>query len=50
MLMQSLQVVEAEEAEEDRKESEHAAWLASRETKKLEIQVAEKVFRNNVKC
>ena len=36
--------VEAEEAEEDRKEAEHAAWLASREAKKLEIQVIIKIM------
>jgi len=39
-LQKILKEVEAEEAEEDRKEAQHAAWLASREAKKLEIQQA----------
>jgi uncharacterized protein YecT (DUF1311 family) len=32
--------VEAEEAEEERKEAEHRAWLTEREAKKLAIQAA----------
>jgi len=35
-----LREVEEEEAKEDQREAEHAAWLASREAKKLEIQQA----------
>ena len=38
--MVTFQEVEAEEAAEDLKEAQHAAWLASREAKKLEIQQA----------
>ena len=41
----NLQEVEAEEAKEDRKEAEHAAWLASRKAKKLEIQV-QRIYKN----
>eukprot|EP00092_Neocalanus_flemingeri_P028022 GFUD01030425.1.p1 GENE.GFUD01030425.1~~GFUD01030425.1.p1 ORF type:complete len:900 (-),score=332.97 GFUD01030425.1:356-3055(-) len=37
-LQNILREVEAEEAAEDLKEAQHAAWLASREAKKLEIQ------------
>jgi hypothetical protein len=41
--------VEAEEAEEERREAEHRVWLTQREEKKLAIQAALKTgsYRNS---